>query len=288
MAPVRVRNGAGWEGEIEAAWLRSVIKSPREIRTLQVHLEDLRYLVFMPPEDVREAIDRGKKPPLSRYPKAAAYIRWGEGQGYQERPTCAGRRWWWDLGERAPANFIWPMIHNDRLALAVHKPLIVVDHNLFEITSPHGSLLAGSAAATYQALVKELLGRVNLGQGAMKTEGVDIVQLIVVNPTSMPSSLQARLLSAFSRLSQRPIRSIFEELGFSLCRKRGCDHPEHPYEHVHPGKLTLEQVKNASPDRYELDSVVFDVLGLSDEERLAVYRAVAELVKNRLVKARSV
>ena len=47
-------------------------------------------------------------------------------------------------------------------------------------------------------------------------------------------------------------------------------------------------MRKASPDRFELDRVVFDVLGLTDEERLAVYRAVAQLVKDRLVKARSV
>jgi hypothetical protein len=42
---VRVRNGAGWQGELETAWLRPVIKSPRELKTLRVRLEDLRYLV---------------------------------------------------------------------------------------------------------------------------------------------------------------------------------------------------------------------------------------------------
>lgn len=70
--------------------------------------------------------------------------------------------------------------------------------------------------------------------------------------------------------------------------KRNCQNPEHPYEHVQPENLTLEQVKNASPDRFDLDSVVFDVLGLTDDERLEVYRAVAQLVKDRLVKAKSV
>jgi hypothetical protein len=96
------------------------------------------------------------------------------------------------------------------------------------------------------------------------------------------------LLNAFNRLSQRPIRSIFEELGFPLCRERKCGRPEHPYEHVRPEALTLEQVRAASPDRFELDRVVFDVLGLTDDERREVYRAVAQLVKDRLVKARSV
>jgi hypothetical protein len=37
-----------------------------------------------------------------------------------------------------------------------------------------------------------------------------------------------------------------------------------------------------------LDRVVFDVLGLTDEERLEVYRAVAQLVRDRLLKAKSV
>jgi len=77
-------------------------------------------------------------------------------------------------------------------------------------------------------------------------------------------------------------------LGFPLCQRRVCQHPEHPYEHVRPETLTLEQGQRASPDRFELDRGVLDVLGLTDEERLQVYQAVAQLVKDRLVKARSV
>jgi len=41
------------------------------------------------------------------------------------------------------------------------------------------------------------------------------------------------------------------------------------------------------PDRRELDKIVFEVLGLTKEEQLEVYRAVLELVKNRLLKAKS-
>ena len=42
------------------------------------------------------------------------------------------------------------------------------------------------------------------------------------------------------------------------------------------------------PDRKALDDIVFDALGLTADERREVYWAVAELVKNRLDKARSV
>jgi hypothetical protein len=41
------------------------------------------------------------------------------------------------------------------------------------------------------------------------------------------------------------------------------------------------------PDRRELDKIIFEVLGLTEEEQLEVYRAVLELVKNRLLKAKS-
>jgi hypothetical protein len=62
------------------------------------------------------------------------------------------------------------------------------------------------------------------------------------------------------------------------------------------GFQTLEEVKRAgyrivkerNRERFELDAVVFDVLDLTEAERLEVYRAVVQLVKERLVKAGSV
>jgi len=317
-APVRVRNGAGWEGEIEAAWLRPVLKSPREIRTVRVRLEDLRYLVFIPPEDVREAIEAGGPPPLDRYPNAAAYIGWGEravyvcqkrGCGYRgtdplcprhgsdsierdalpERSTLAGRLRWWDLGVRDTALFVWPMVHNDRFVMAMLNTRalrILVDHNLFEVAASD-EVVGALTATTFTLITRELLGRSNLGQGALKTEGVDIVRLLILHPASLTPVETTSLFSTLDRFSHEPIRSIFEEQGFTLCQEHRCSHLEHPYEHVHPEELTLEQVQKASPDRFELDRVVFDVLGLTDEERLEVYRAVARLVKDRLTKARS-
>mgnify|MGYP001063585744 CR=1 FL=1 len=41
-------------------------------------------------------------------------------------------------------------------------------------------------------------------------------------------------------------------------------------------------------DRRALGAVVFEALGLTEEEQLEVYRAVVELVKMRLSKARIV
>jgi hypothetical protein len=135
-APVLVKNSAGWRGEIEAAWLRPVIKSPREIKTLQVRLEDLRYLIFMKPDNIKCIAEFGDFATFEpEYSLASAYIEWGVWQGYPERPTCRSRQRWWAVGTREPASFVWPMIHNDRLTIGVHDPRIQVDHNLFEIAN---------------------------------------------------------------------------------------------------------------------------------------------------------
>ena len=137
-------------------------------------------------------------------------------------------------------------------------------------------------------MIKELYSRVNLGEGALDTAVYEANSAMVLHPVAFENKQRELLRASVELLAERPIRSIFEELGFPLCRERKCGHPEHPYEHVKPKDLTLEQVRAASPDRFELDRVVFDALGLTDEERVEVYRAVAQLVKDRLVKARRV
>ena len=277
--PVRVRNGAGWEGEIEAAWLRPVIKSPRELKTLLVRPEDLRYLVFMPPDDVRHAIDNGQTPPLDQYPHAKAYIEWGVWQGYHLRPTCASRKWWWDLGNREAAFVNCNYLLDDRMRFYFSPNGVYVSDNFQEL---HGAdvLTAALLGCPATQILCELGGRTPFGGGLLKVQTYEVETLFMLNPICLSTSNRRKVISAFHRLSQRPIRSIFEELGYPK--------PNKDYSNIDPDALTLEQVKQASPDRYELDSVIFDVLGLTDEERLMVYRAVVQLVKDRLVKAKSV
>jgi hypothetical protein len=57
---------------------------------------------------------------------------------------------------------------------------------------------------------------------------------------------------------------------------------------INPKQPIRFQKPNPLPDRKALDDIVFDILGLTQEERNEVYWSVCELVKNRLEKARSV
>ncbi|MCL6536112.1 MAG: hypothetical protein K6U77_08575 [Armatimonadetes bacterium] len=279
---VRVRNGAGWQGELETAWLRPVIKSPRELKTLRARLEDLRYLVFMPPDDVRERL-HDTAYLKQHYPHAHAYIQWGEGQGYHLRPTCKGRVKWWEL-VKTSSKILALRATNDRPAFYYSPTEVCHDQTFYSATSQWDeslfSALLNCSFTNWLLREVESGASAMLGLGALWAAVYEIQNLQIPNPAVFTASQRERLLKAFERMAQREVRSIFEELGYPK--------PDRDYGNIDPNALTLAQVQRASPDRFELDAVVFEVLGLDDAERLAVYRAVVELVRNRLVKAKRV
>jgi hypothetical protein len=200
---VRVRNGADWQGELETAWLRPVIKSPRELKTLRVRLEDLRYLVFMPPDDVRQRLHDAAYI-QQRYPKAYAYIQWGERRGYQQRSTCQGRPVWWDLGGSHDSCIVWAMIHAERHSMHYNELGVELDHNFFEVLADSDAIpvLSGILASTKGIFVKELFGRqYGGGSGPIKTEGTDIKAFLVPNPAAFTAAQRDRLLEAFERMA---------------------------------------------------------------------------------------
>ncbi len=94
--------------------------------------------------------------------------------------------------------------------------------------------------------------------------GFDIV---IGNP---PYVRQEKISPPNKLLKSIQVSSIFSECG------------------INPARPVREQKPNPLPDRKALDDIVFDILGLTEDERSEVYWAVCELVKNRLDKARSV
>jgi hypothetical protein len=129
--------------------------------------------------------------------------------------------------------------------------------------------------SSIQFLQNEIMMLSPWGLGALSVNSDDLRTILVVYNIFYNKDL---------KILTRPIKSIFEELGFSKCTQKSCKHPEHPYEYVKPEEVSFDRIM---PDRRELDKIVFEAIGLTEEEQLEVYRAVLELVKNRLLKARS-
>ncbi len=181
------------------------------------------------------------------------------------------------------ADFLIGDTKNDRFVVHFNRDKTIFEHKFIginlkpEFNSECNILMLNS---TLFILFTEMFGKSNLGEGALYLVPFDIKRMIVINP----KFLEIPMSENIERFLTRPILSIFEELGFQKCNKRKCDHPEHPYEHIKPEEVSFERIMS---DRRKLDKIIFQTLNLTEEEQLEVYKAVIELVKNRLLKAKS-
>ncbi|MGC8787603.1 MAG: Eco57I restriction-modification methylase domain-containing protein, partial [Anaerolineae bacterium] len=260
---VHVRNGAGWEGYLEAEFLKPVIKSPREVRSIIVRPEELRYRIFMCHKTKQQLKHDGQA-------HALAYIEWGEGQGYDKRPTCAGRAHWWDLGQKHAPPIVSPSSVTDLYRAFDNAKSVVIDKRLYEVYCPveNKTNLVATLNSTITTFFLELGSRTELGQGLLDLTVYEVANCYVLSPSI---ALEQPLYM------KRQIKNLFEELGLPK--------PNRDYSNIDPNDVALNKVL---PDRRALDQVVFEALGLTEEEQLEVYRAVVDLVKMRLSKARSV
>ena len=235
---------------IEQEFLRPVIKSPRECKSILIKPEELKHKIFMCRKDREEL----------RGAFALRYIEWGEKREFDKRPSCSGRKRWWDVGNSHNGILAWAMIHAERHNVHFNPRYIELDHNFFEITAllkEHRSLLCALCVSTMSIMIKELFGRqYGGGSGPIKNEGVDLVKFTILDPSSIIPQVYEQLLSIFQQMAKREIETISDEI--------------------------------RQPDRRALDKIIFDALELTADEREAVYEAVCDLVRRRLEKARSV
>jgi hypothetical protein len=149
---------------------------------------------------------------------------------------------------------------------------IYADDGFFEILPNNKNnklTLLAYLNSTLMVLIKEIYGSAGLGQGALYTSGIDIKGLLVVDVAKLSREHFSKLEKALAELSKRSIGSVFEEIGANS-----------------PEEVSLDKVK---PDRRELDRIIMgEILGLTEEEQLEVYRAVIDLVKSRIERAKSV
>jgi hypothetical protein len=262
---IHVKNRAGWEGFLEEEFLKPVVKSPREIKTILIRPQDLRYKVFMCHLSKAELKKQGK-------PYALEYIRWGELQEYNERPSCRGRPKWWDLGRQLAPKLACNYLVNDLMRFYYAPEGVYFSDDFQEIWAEGTEQLLWAIGNSHlTAFFINLYGRSVFGGGLLKIQTYEVANTLCLNPSLFPKGFP------FAPLTRWEIKSVFEELGLPK--------PNRDYSNILLEDVSLDKVL---PDRRELDRVVFEALGLTEEEQLEVYRAVVELVKNRLTKARSV
>lgn len=261
------------EWGIEREFLKPVIKSPRECKSILIDPKQLKYKIFMCHKEKKEL----------KGTKALKYIEWGEkddewtdprtGEPYPpyKRPSCKGRERWWDLGKREKPTLFVNKGPWERHFLPISNSEVFCDQQIYEVelnekkTEPE---IQATANSTISALFFELNGRSNFGEGILWIAVYEAANIFVIFPRNLTQ--KEKLLKLFGPLSKREIGTVYQECGLDR---------EKPIRSQQPNPL---------PDRKALDDVVFDALGLTEAERKEVYWAVCELVQNRLMKARSV
>lgn len=238
-----------------------VAESPSDIkgyRAVPRELKKLVLLIHFPKEKLKNR-------------KILNYILNGERKGFHNRDTCMqnGKRKegrWYDLDEIS-ANLMWPEYSRERLVAFYSETPIFINNRLYGVYAQNPLLLGGILNSTIFHLIAEVTGPQPGGGGGPK--GIRVYDLKAMPiPYYNIEKYGAKIEKAFKDMLNREVESIFAELGASS-----------------PEETSLEQVK---PDRSELDRVIMGgILELTDEEQLEVYRAVVDLVKSRIEKAKS-
>ncbi len=254
---------------IEDEFLKPVIKSPRELKTIIVNEKDLKYKVLM--------CSKTKDELKGKY--VLDYIIWGENEkieikqgkdkgkkivGFNNISTIKVRKIWWNLGNRKISEFVVPSKVGERFGIWVNERFltdkILYDCYYFDIKTKISIRI--SLNSTITRFFVEMFSRQLTGAQAISDIDVIIYKkTLIINP---------KLIVTADSFSNKFVYSIFTELGFDA---------QIPVRKQEPNPL---------PDRKELDDIIFDAIGLTEEERKEVYWATAELVQNRLKKAKSV
>jgi len=237
-----------------------VIKSPKESKTVIVKAEDLKYRVLMVHKDKEEL----------KGTNLLKYIEEGERKQFDKRPTCASRNRWFDLGDWTFATFFWTEFFFER-SVTFYSPAHVFESDKHYGITPKimqkEHIIGAYLNSSLIPLFRLTSGFQALGEGVLKMPVYEVASLPVLNPRLISKSGK-KLEKALMKLESRDIERLYNEIG--------AESPE---------EVSLDKVK---PDRRELDKIIMaDILGLTDGEQLEVYRAVVDLVKSRLEKAKS-
>ncbi len=265
--------------EIESNYLTPLIRSSEIVKTLKIQDTLGNYVLSIPLISKSEL----KK---KKHNKILSYIEWGETQVTKSgQKTKSGipwnkvesvkkRKFWYSIpgNNLLPTNTFMQYIANERFYCPFSEEKLVSDRCFHRIYANEGIghfELCASLNSSIQAFFVMLLGRYNLGQGAMKFEVMDAKNLLTFDIRILTKESLRKLKEKLEILGKRKPLSFFDELGIDASRP------------------IREQKPDPKKDRYELDKIFFDELKLSDEEINEIYWSICELINKRLKKSQT-
>ena len=165
------------EWGIEEEFLKPVIKSPRECKSILIDPSQLKFKLFMCNKD--EAALKGTA--------AWNYIEYGESQGFDRRPSCQSRARWWDLGQRKIPHLSFNYLISST-AKTLYAPGGCYTSDNFQEIHTHSSLtpsLCVSLNSSLFQLMVNMAGRSNFGGGLLKIQTYEVAELLCLDPKTV-------------------------------------------------------------------------------------------------------
>lgn len=239
-----VHAGDGSTHFIEKQYLEPVVFNLMEINSVEIKSERLaRHILVV--DDPKAQL---------KNTQVYKYIRWGEREAFDDRPTCRGRDLWYSLDARGRSDVLWSKSHRYRHIAPFNDRRYACNCNLYDMWAGPDTdpvVLCAILNSTIVALSKHQFGRMMGGDPMLKTEVVDVKMMLVPDPRLASESVKTRLAAALDSMRQR-------EIGHLVAVDGEGEEPS--------GDLAMS-------DRQELDDAVLELLGITDPDERASLRA---------------
>ena len=190
------------EWGIEEEFLKPVIKSPRECRSILIDPSQLKFKLFMCGVDKEDLAGTA----------ALEYIEWGESEEFDQRPSCRSRARWYDLGERVEPLGVIPCGYRE-VFIVYQNNGVLVDKRLYELDADEGeSILACLNSSLYPLFLEMQTRSYGGGGGPIDATVYEITDLYLPKPSSFDSSAHEELIDIFKGMSRRTIETIHNEV----------------------------------------------------------------------------
>ena len=243
-----------WKHRIEGELVPNyAMRYSKECKRVEIDEKDLRYRVLL--------VHRNKEELKGM--NVLRYIEDGERRGIHKRASVMNRKRWYDLGELR----VWRVVISfclSRRFVCFYNRKSYIDNNLVGVEMGDEELNKMLCVYMNSSLVwmfPDILGR-RYG-GYVELKEVDVRGFLVPDFLNMEEWERRRFLELFEVLRGVEVGSVFYELGANTVEE-----------------VSFERVRGY---RRELDKFIMgDVLGLSEDEQLEVYRAVIDLFSKRI------
>ena len=259
-----IESGDGGRYEIEAEYLRPLVKSTRDIKSLVIDESITKFRALV--------VSAEKKALVGKH--VLKYIHVGETQSFgvgpragvpAKKPTCANRNPWYSLDEGNKGKFLWFMNITDTHSVPYNPSNYLADarfYNINPLNPTYDELLFGLLNSTFTFLCAEIWGRQFAGRGidSIDIKVYEVAQLPFLNPQAISEAVATKIVNAVRSIAARPILPVLKGVN--------------------------------QLDRRALDDAVLEAIGFDDPEERAkvlseLYAAVCQQVESRFERARS-